>query len=82
MKIICAIKDNAVEAFGQPIFVNHRNEAIRAFGDEMQNPQSTMHKHPNDYDLYIIGRYNEETGELFDDSKERIARGIDYVQSE
>lgn len=54
-KVICAVWDAAVESFGQPFFVRSRGEAIRSFQDEVQKPDSQLHLHPEDYDLYELG---------------------------
>lgn len=54
--------DRAVQAFGRPFFVTHSGAAIRSFTDEVNNPQSEFHKHPDDYDLYAIGEWDDNTG--------------------
>jgi len=76
---VCCVFDAAVESFGRPIFVKARGEAIRAFVDEVRNPESAMNKHPGDYDLYLIGMYDESAGELRPQPKERLMRGADAV---
>lgn len=64
IKQIVAVKDRAMDAFLQPFFVPALGGAIRAFGDEINNPQSEMQKHPEDYDLYHLGEFNDNTGEI------------------
>lgn len=79
MKFVFAVRDNAVEAFGQPFFCRARGEAVRSFIDETKNKESNFHKHPADYDLYYIGLYNEETGTLEAQPHERVARALDFI---
>lgn len=63
MKII-AIKDRAIDAYGQPIFVRATGQATRSFIDEINNEKSEMAKHPEDYDLYLLGEYDERSGQV------------------
>lgn len=64
MKLICAVRDRAIDSFGTPIFVSARGEAMRSFVDTVTDPQSPFYKHPEDYDLYLLGAYDDATGEL------------------
>ena len=34
------------------------------FQDELNNTQGTMHKHPDDYDLYHVGEFDQDEGTL------------------
>uniref|UniRef100_A0AAU8B7S5 Nonstructural protein n=1 Tax=Dulem virus 100 TaxID=3145577 RepID=A0AAU8B7S5_9VIRU len=61
MKIV-TVKDRAVDAYSKPIFVRATGEAARSFVDEINNDNSEMGKHPEDYDLYLLGEYDERTG--------------------
>lgn len=63
---IVSIKDRAADAFNRPIFVPTANMAIRSFMDEVNRdaPDNQMFVHPEDFDLYEIG--------IFDDSNGRI----------
>lgn len=79
---IYAIRDNAIEAFGQPIFVRAQGQAIRSFIDECNNTESQLSKHPADYDLYYIGEYNDNTGEITPTTPERVARATDHSKQQ
>lgn len=82
MKII-AIRDRAVDAFGRPIFTRTANEGIRSFIDEINNPESPMNAHPEDYDLYILGDYDEDTGQIIPEQRpEMIAVGKNSIKTE
>ena len=41
-----------------------KGEAIRAFSNTVNSPESQFSKHPGDYTLFEIGEYDEETGTL------------------
>nr|QJB20516.1 MAG: nonstructural protein [Microvirus sp.] len=60
--IVCSIFDRGVAAYGRPFFVPHTNAALRAFGDEVNNAQSDLFKHPADYDLFELGEYDDADG--------------------
>lgn len=66
MKHIFAVKDLAVQAYGLPFFVRSKGEALRSFQDEVnrKDGESAVAKHPEDYELYQLGTYNEETAEI------------------
>lgn len=82
MKHIYAVKDLAVQAFGQPFFVRAKGEAIRSFQDEANSTtgQSAIAKHPEDYELYFVGNYDEQTGTIHSENPELIARAKDLLK--
>ena len=59
---IYAIKDQAIEAFGQPFFVQAQGMAVRMFMDETRNRESQISKHPEDFELWYLGEYEPTTG--------------------
>ena len=79
---IYVIKDNAVEAFGQPFFVKAQGMAVRMFMDESKNQESQINKHPEDFELWSIGEFDELTGHIIQNSIERVARAIDFANKE
>jgi len=81
MKHYYAVKDLAVQAFGSPFLVRARGEALRSFQDEANRTdgQSAVAQHPEDYELYYIGTYDEEHGTLAGQPPELIARAKDLL---
>lgn len=71
--VVVVIKDTAIKGFMKPFFVPQTPAAVRALRDEVNNPQSQgdMFKHPDDFELYELGTFNDESCrfELFDDPK-------------
>lgn len=59
---MCAVKDRALNAFMRPFFAQTKNQAIRMFQDEVNRDKSEMGAHPDDYDLYWLGTWDDETG--------------------
>jgi len=61
---ICAVRDAAIDAFGQPIFVRHVGEATRSFIDECNRAGAPFNAHPEDYELFQIGIFDDSNGSI------------------
>jgi len=81
MKVLVALYDRATEAYAPVMTVNTRNEAIRSFRQAVNDPQTPIHNNPTDYELYVVGQYNDQTGELVPTlPAELIARAEDFKE--
>lgn len=85
--VIVSIRDNVSQLYMRPEYVVHRNAAIRAFQDEINRQsqpgqQNNLFNHPDDYDLYEMGHWDDVSGE-FEIHKvpEMIAQGKFTKQS-
>lgn len=79
---IIAVRDRAIDVFGQPAFTASTGGAIRSFGDEIKrkDDNNQLNKHPEDFDLYELGIYDDQTGQFTQDGPpKQIAVGKDYV---
>lgn len=78
---ICAIRDRAVDAFLRPFFATHLGGAKRSFRDEVNRaaPDNAMHAHPEDYDLYHLGSFDDNTGLFESHTPRQIEIGKDCV---
>lgn len=76
---ICTVRDRATDTYGQPIFVQAIGQAIRSFGDEINRKDSQLGLHPEDYDLYVIGEYDERTGFIKSEQPRQIAIGKEQI---
>lgn len=74
---ICAVRDRAVDGFMQPFFVPAIGLALRSFSDEVNRPESPMYAHPEDYDLFHIGTYDDQKGALLPLDPRQLAIGKD-----
>ena len=54
--------------------------AIRAFQLTLENPQEAMSNNPQDYELYKIGSYDDETMHLTEMSPVRLITGREAVK--
>lgn len=60
--LLVSIKDRAIDAF-QPLGnVRAEGEAIRVFKDMISDHNTPQGKHPDDYDIYLVGRFDDRDG--------------------
>lgn len=83
MKHIYAVKDLAVQAFGDFFLVRAPGEAIRSFQDEVNRTdgKSAVAQHPEDYELYKLGTYDDASGNVTAHEPELTARAKDLLRS-
>lgn len=79
-KIFC-IRDRAADVFTQPFFMPTNGVAIRSFSDEINRaaPDNNMNKHPEDFDLYLMGEFDDNTGTFEGTRPQQIAIGNDLI---
>lgn len=71
------IRDTKAEVFNTPFFQKTHGEAERSFKKLATDPQSMVGQYPDDYDLYYIGEYDDQTGKLIvTDSPQHVAKAI------
>lgn len=75
--VVCSVRDRALDAFMQPIFTPALGMALRSFSDEVNRPESPMYAHPDDYDLFQIGSYDDSVGKLVACDPRQVAIGKD-----
>ncbi|AXH73670.1 MAG: nonstructural protein [Microviridae sp.] len=83
MKHLYAVKDLAVQAYMAIWEVRAPGEAMRAFQDEVnkRDGKSAIAQHPEDYELYKIGEYNDQTGVIYpEDMPVLVARAKELLQ--
>ena len=62
--IVYSVRDVKAEYFGTPFFMHNDALAKRAFGDLAKDPQSTISKNPEDFQLYRVGEWIDNEGSL------------------
>lgn len=60
--IIVSIYDSKAGFFGQPVSTVAKGAALRSFQDEVNTDGSTYARHPEDFSLFEIGTFNQDTG--------------------
>lgn len=77
---ICTIHDSVAKIYNQPFFQTNKNVAKRTFTDLINDPTTNLARSPIDFNLYSLGEFNDQTGEITLYSKhELIAKGLSVV---
>ena len=61
---VTSIFDKVAQAWMQPMFCQSLAQAQRSFSDVVNDSSSDFYKHPEDFALYWIGKWNNDNGEL------------------
>lgn len=60
---VVAVRDRAADLYRAPFFVPSVGTAIRAFSDHVNSKDdSDIVKHPEDFDLYLLADFDDESG--------------------
>lgn len=59
-----SLLDTKAGAFGVPFFVAHEAIARRMVSDLVNDPQSSVHRYPEDFSLYRVGSFDVSAGTL------------------
>lgn len=60
--MLFAVHDSKTEAFMPPFVASTPGEAERNFRNACSDPESTLHKFPQDFNLYLVGSWNNQAG--------------------
>ena len=83
-KIVFSIYDKKAGFFGPLMDYMKKGEVLRMFSDmvnEKARP-SMVAKHPEDYELYQLGSYENVEGKVEGSNKVYIACGSDFIQTQ
>lgn len=61
--------------FSPPMFVRSKGEAIRSFLDACADNNTTLSKHPTDYQLFLLGSFDDHSGMLVSQVPEMLIAG-------
>lgn len=75
-----AIKDSIV-GFGQPFVAPNKFAAIRGFNDTINDRGGYLNKHPENFDLYQIGTFEDDSG-IVTSNVEFIEKGLNLLKNE
>lgn len=78
---VFGVRDSKALAFLQPFFSASTGAAVRAFGDAINEGNSPLAKHPEDYLLYELADFDDSTGEFISCNPiKMLGCGADFVQ--
>lgn len=61
---IYSIRDSKGEVFNTPFFQKTHGEAERNFRELVNDEKSMVSKYPEDFDLYHLGSYEDQSGKI------------------
>lgn len=75
-----SIRDSKGEIFHPPFYKKTHGEAERDFAQLVQDEKSTIAKFPEDFDLYFVGTYDDNSG-LFSalDTPQHITKAVTVI---
>lgn len=82
MKLIAfSVYDSAAEAWLPPFFMRNKGEAIRSFASAANTNDHQFAKHADDYTLFEIGTFDDETGALATVGQVRsLGTALEYLE--
>jgi len=74
------VYDSKAEAYMQPFFAKSTGEALRSFSDTCQDKNHIFAKHPEDFTLFELGTWDEQTSNfVIYESKKSLGTAIEYA---
>lgn len=61
---VFSIFDEKAQVYKAPMFIPHKGEALRTFSDITKNQETLIAKHPEDYKLYLLGTFDDNSGKM------------------
>ena len=82
MQLKCySIRDLKGEMFNPPFYQKTHGEAERTFRTLVSDEKSTLHKYPEDFELFCLGEFNDQTGRFQSlESPQAIIHGLEAKQ--
>lgn len=73
---ILAPYDKKTGLYDRPFLVRHVNEALREWGIVCKDPKTKYGLNPEDFDLYMVGEFDDETGEVLPAKPMHLSSGV------
>ena len=77
-QLMFVIYDSKANAYLQPWFLTTEPMAIRAFTDLANDSDSNVSRHPEDYTLFNIGSFDDNTAEIIWNAPITLGNAIQY----
>lgn len=63
-KQVYALYDSKAKIYHPPVMFNTEGEAERSFRTTANSSESNVGQYPEDFDLFFLGTYNQDTGKF------------------
>lgn len=75
-----SIRDSKAEVFNPPFFKHTHGEAERDFSVLCKDEKSMPSKFPDDFDLYYVGIYDDQTGKIQSlDTPQHLVKAVQVI---
>lgn len=82
LKAFC-IFDSKADVYLLPFFSGTTADAMRSFGDAVNDGSTQFAKHPSDYTLFHVGSFDNASGKLSSlDVFSPLGNGVEFVNKE
>lgn len=82
MHRIFSIRDTKAEFYYTPFAQKTHGEAERSFSDLASNEKTSIGQHPEDFDLYYLGEFDDQTGKFQPtDSPQHVVKAAHVVRA-
>lgn len=61
-KVVCSVYDVKAVCYSNPFYAPNTAVAVRDFQAAAVDPQSGISRNPEDYSLFLLATYDDETG--------------------
>lgn len=82
IKKVYTVFDEAAGAYLQPFFSSSNRTAMRAVEDVMSDPSHQFNVHADDFTLFCIGEYDEDSGSLIPQDKVSLGNLIQFKKDD
>ena len=77
-----SIRDAKAEVFNTPFFQKTHGEAERSFRTGINDQTTSLNKYPEDFDLYYIGEYDDQSGcFIVLDTPQHMVKGVSVLSN-
>lgn len=78
-----SIRDAKAEIFNPPFYKKTHGEAERDFKTLVNDPKSQVYLYAEDYDLYFIGVYDDNTGKFMSlDTPQHLVKAVQLKEQQ
>lgn len=78
MKLVCSVYDRKAELWGLPFYSHSRPTAVRDFAAAVKGGSGNVAQFPEDYELYLLGAFDDTTGVISIYDRQLLASGTDF----
>lgn len=79
---VFAVMDKKAGVFKTPFFLVHEADAVRGFQKAVMDEKSYLNDHPDEYDLYSLGMFDDINGKFVSKEIRFIVNGQSFKKVE